>query len=135
MRGKSVKTKLGVKCCVAVILALASVERAPHTDSCVDWSFNIESLLSQAYPASCQYQPYPEASAAMSATVGVCDSAASSPNPTPRTRSKPRRWTAVEDKFLTQLVAKFGDKRGPQGHWKEIGSRFNGRTAKVRSSL
>lgn len=67
----------------------------------------------------------------MSVSSGVCNSTASSPKSTPQTRSEPRRWTAAEDKFLIQLVAKFGDKRGPNGHWKEIGSRFNARTAKV----
>lgn len=69
----------------------------------------------------------------MSATSGVCDSPASSIKSAPQIRNEPRRWTAAEDKFLTQLVAKFGDKRGPNGHWKEISSQFNARTAKVRS--
>ncbi|KAH8749930.1 Homeodomain-like protein, partial [Diaporthe sp. PMI_573] len=66
----------------------------------------------------------------MSVTSGICDSPASSIQSAPQTRSQPRRWTAAEDKFLTQLVAKFGDKRGSNGHWKEISSRFNARTAK-----
>ena len=70
----------------------------------------------------------------MSGTSGVCGSSASSTTSAPQTRTQPRRWTAAEDKFLTQLVAKFGDKRGSNGHWKEISSRFNTRTAKVRLS-
>lgn len=45
--------------------------------------------------------------------------------------SRQRRWTAAEDRALKDLVSRYGDKRGPEGRWKDIAKRFAGRNEKV----
>ncbi|KAK1706595.1 Homeodomain-like protein, partial [Colletotrichum acutatum] len=39
-------------------------------------------------------------------------------------------WTPEEDVTLKTLVSRYGDARGPQGHWKDIAAALQDRTAK-----
>ncbi|KXH37263.1 hypothetical protein CNYM01_01276 [Colletotrichum nymphaeae SA-01] len=62
--------------------------------------------------------------------MSVEDSSPCSPRVNATTR--PRKiWTPEEDVTLKTLVARYGDARGPQGHWKDIAAALQDRTAKV----
>ncbi|KAK1714282.1 Homeodomain-like protein [Colletotrichum lupini] len=61
--------------------------------------------------------------------MSVEDSSPCSPRANSTTR--PRKiWTPEEDVTLKTLVARYGDARGPQGHWKDIAAALQDRTAK-----
>ncbi|KXH32927.1 hypothetical protein CSIM01_07554 [Colletotrichum simmondsii] len=61
--------------------------------------------------------------------MSVEDSSPCSPRVNATTR--PRKiWTPEEDVTLKTLVARYGDARGPQGHWKDIAAALQDRTAK-----
>lgn len=65
------------------------------------------------------------------AFMSVEDSSPCSPRVNATTR--PRKiWTPEEDVTLKTLVARYGDARGPQGHWKDIAAALQDRTAKVK---
>ncbi|KAG7055933.1 putative BAS1-transcription factor [Colletotrichum scovillei] len=64
------------------------------------------------------------------AFMSVEDSSPCSPRVNATTR--PRKiWTPEEDVTLKTLVARYGDARGPQGHWKDIAAALQDRTAKT----
>ncbi|KAK1531681.1 hypothetical protein CPAR01_11330 [Colletotrichum paranaense] len=61
--------------------------------------------------------------------MSVEDSSPCSPRANSTTR--PRKiWTPDEDVTLKTLVTRYGDARGPQGHWKDIAAALQDRTAK-----
>ncbi|KAK7448014.1 hypothetical protein Landi51_06817 [Colletotrichum acutatum] len=61
--------------------------------------------------------------------MSVEDSSPCSPRVSATTR--PRKiWTPEEDVTLKTLVSRYGDARGPQGHWKDIAAALQDRTAK-----
>ena len=59
----------------------------------------------------------------------------SSPEGQPNSQRPRGRWDASEDQTLKDLVAQYGDKRGPEGKWKEISQRLPGRSKKVRITV